>query len=340
MKNAQVVFTAPGEVEIESRPVRAPGRGEVLIETLCSLISTGTETTLLGGATDLGTTWSCLATFPRDVGYSNAGRVVECGTGVDTSWRDRLVSSHGPHAAWVTVAADELRPVPDGVDAESAAFTTLAEVALNGVRRGGLTWGERALVCGLGLVGQLTARAAAFAGARPVIGTDRVPARMARLPRSPSFVAIHADGGDLAARVRDALGGDLTDVAFEASGHPDAMRTLPRLVRDQGRIVVVSSPSAETRFDFHDACNRTSLSIIGAHYFSHPPQATADAPWSAKRHAAIFLAALAHGDVEVASLVTHRIPFAHATDAYRTLRDDREGTLAVILDWRNSEGHA
>ncbi|MFN7953285.1 MAG: zinc-binding dehydrogenase [bacterium] len=338
MKNAQVVFAAPLQVEIESRGLRAPGRGEVLIETICSLISNGTEGTLLAAAPGLGETWSKLASFPRDVGYSNVGRVVECGAEVDASWRDRIVSSHGPHAAWITVRADELRPVPDGVDPESAAFTTLAEVALNGLRRGALAWGERALVCGLGLLGQLTARAAAFAGARPVIGTDRSPSRMAKLPRTPSFVAIPADADALDTQVRAAAGGALVDVAFEVSGHPDAMRALPALVREQGRIVVLSSPSGETRFDFHDGCNRASLSIIGTHYFSHPPRATADAPWSAQRHAEIFLAALAHGEMEVASLISHRFPYTRAADAYRAVLGERDAALAVVLDWRESEG--
>lgn len=338
--NAQVRFVEPGQVELEARPVPAPGATQVLVRTSCSLISTGTETTLLGRAGGLGDTWSSLASYPRDAGYCNVGRVVACGSEVDPALAGSLVSSHAPHAAWVTVAADELRPVPAGVDAGSASFATIAEVALNGVRRGAAAWGERAIVVGLGLVGQVTARALAFAGVRPVVCVDLSRARLARVPASPAFVALHPDDGDLAARVREATGGPLADVAFEVSGHPDAMGILPALVREQGRIVVLSSPTGPTRFDFHDACNRTSLSIVGAHYFSHPPRATPDAPWSAKRHAEVFLHAVARGEIEVASLITHCLPAARAAEAYRTLVEDRDGTLAVLLDWRDGWGDA
>ncbi|MBK7975435.1 MAG: zinc-binding alcohol dehydrogenase [Deltaproteobacteria bacterium] len=334
MSNAQVRFVSPGRVELDPRPIPAPGRAQVLIRTICSLISTGTETTLLGGADGLGGTWSTLASYPATRAIATWGGVVECGSSVDAGWRGRLVSSHAPHGAWVTMAVDELRPVPDGVDAESAAFTTIAEVALNGLRRGAITWGERAVVLGLGLVGQVTARALALAGVRPVVGIDRARPRLGRLPTTGSFVPIHPDDGELLARLRAATGGELCDAAFEVSGCADAIHLLPPLLREQGRLVVLSSPVGETRFDFHDACNRTSLSIIGAHYFSHPPRATPDAPWSAKRHAEIFLGAVARGDIEVASLVTHRVPAARAGDAYRALIEDREATLAVILDWR------
>ncbi len=43
--NAQVRFVEPGQVELEARPVPAPGATQVLVRTSCSLISTGTETT-------------------------------------------------------------------------------------------------------------------------------------------------------------------------------------------------------------------------------------------------------------------------------------------------------
>lgn len=54
------------------------------------------------------------------------------------------------------------------------------------------------------------------------------------------------------------------DVAFEVTGNADLIPVEAAAVRGEGRLVIVSSPRAASRFDFHDLCNRPSLTIIGA----------------------------------------------------------------------------
>jgi threonine dehydrogenase-like Zn-dependent dehydrogenase len=328
-----VVFPAAGRLAVEARPVPAPGAGEVLLRTRVSLVSPGTELTVLDGGPEIGREWQALRSFPYVAGYSNVGEVVAAGPGAGEEWVGRRVASHSPHAAYAVCRAAELRPVPDGVGDEAAALTTLAEVAMNGLRRAALTWGESVAVVGLGLLGQLAARLARAAGARPVFGIDVAPERLARLPPSPAFVPLAGEAGGLAAALRDRLPAGV-DVVAEASGNPRALPGGALLLRPQGRLLVLSSPAGASSFDFHDLCNRTSLTIVGAHYFSHPPQATWNEPWSAVRHAELFLAWLAAGDLAVADLVTHRFPGERAEQAYALLRARRSETLGVVLDWR------
>jgi threonine dehydrogenase-like Zn-dependent dehydrogenase len=332
-----VVFPAPGEVALEERPMPTPGAGEVLLRTRVSLVSPGTELTVLDGGPTIGEEWQKLRRFPYVAGYSNVSQVIAVGPGVGAEWIGRRVDSHQPHAAYAVCLAAELRPVPEGVSDEAAALTTLAEVVMNGLRRVGLTWGESVAVVGLGLLGQLAARLSRLAGARPIFGIDPAPERLSRLPAGPPFVPLAGEAGQVVDAVRGPSRPAGVDVVVEASGNPRALSAEALLLRPQGRLLVVSSPSGPSTFDFHDLCNRTSLTLVGAHYFSHPPQATFDAPWSAKRHGEIFLDGLASGELSVDDLVTHRFPARQAVEAYALLRERRPETLGLLLDWRTLE---
>lgn len=332
-----VWFAGPREVELRSETPPRPEAGEVLLRTRRTLISSGTELSLLAGGPP-GTVWHEIADYPRRSGYSHVGEVEDVGPGVDRSWIGRRVASRRPHAAWIAAPADDLRPVPDAVSDEEATFSTLAGVVMNGLRRARLAWGESVAVFGLGLVGQLTARIAATAGAGPVFGLDRDADRIRRLPPSEPFVALRADDPEtLPDAVRERNHGRRVDLVVEATA---AAGLIPRelsLVRDQGRMLLLSSPRRPTEFDFHDLCNRRSLTLVGAHGFSQPSAATPDHPWTSRRNAELFLDWLRAERLEVAGLVTHRLPGERAAEAYELLRRRKEGqgedVLGVVLSW-------
>ena len=104
MKRKTLYFTAPGAVELREKSLPSLGADEVLVETICSAISAGTEMLIYQGR------------FPRDVetdsvisalrgdfkyplayGYAAVGKVVDVGKAVDKSWKDKLVFSFQPH---------------------------------------------------------------------------------------------------------------------------------------------------------------------------------------------------------------------------------------------------
>ena len=213
----------------------------------------------------------------------------------------------------------------------AAAFSTLALVALNGVRRSRLIFGEAAAVYGLGLVGQLTARICRFAGAWPVIGIDLSAYRLGFLPEGAGIVRVRADG-DVRAEVAEATAGRMADVVFEVTGNPDVIPTEFAVLHPQGRCVILSSPLSATKsFDFHDLCNGPSFTIIGAHNVSHPEHATRDNPWTMRRDTELFFDLLAGGAMDVAGLITRREPVQRAPEAYADLVRDRGREMGVVL---------
>jgi threonine dehydrogenase-like Zn-dependent dehydrogenase len=332
MKNPSIFFTAPERVEILDRPVPEAAAGEVLIRTRRSLISTGTELMLLLGRARESSVWAGLSRYPQPVGYSNVGEVVAAAADVDPAWLGQRVETHSRHALWVTSPVDQLRAVPDGVTDEEATFSSLAEVAMNGLRRVGLTWGESVAVFGLGILGQLSVRLCALAGAAPVFGIEPSGFRRGLMPRGPVFHALEGQSGDLENMVRRLNAGRGVDIVIELTGNPEVIPREPLLLRDQGRLLLLSSPRDATLFDFHDLCNRRSLTIVGAHGSSHPPAETPGAPWTGRRHGEIFLNRVAAG-LSVGELVSHRFPYQRAADAYRVLVEGRDEAMGVVFEW-------
>jgi len=334
MENPTIVFPASRRVELQDRPVPEPGPGQALIRTRCTLISTGTELSRLDGDRPRGKVWSTYGAYPSVPGYCNIGTVVGVGEGVEKDWIGKRVATHNPHVAYATAPVNACALVPDEVSDEEASFFTLAVISLNGLRRSRLVFGESAVIYGLGIIGQLTTQFCQFAGARPVIGVDLSQWRIDHLPDRPGIIGVNAGSADVKEAVAGATKNRMADVVFELTGNPDVIPQEIGVLRRQGRIVILSSPISATRsFDFHDLCNSPSITIIGAHNGSHPEYPTGDNPWTKKRHTELFFDLLRAGEIEVANLVSHRVPPEQAPQTYRMLLEDRSRALGIVFVW-------
>jgi len=334
MDNPTVVFPGPQEVEIEDRERPAPAADEVLVETDTSLVSTGTELTILSGDYPEESVWDDYGTYPFDAGYANVGTVVEAGGDADISPGTR-VATWSSHAAYVTARATDCVVVPDAVTDDQASLFAIAQIVMNGVRRGRVDWGETVVVYGLGILGQLAVRVCHLAGAETVVGVDLAPERIDYLPDTPGVVGVDASATDPVDAVEDATDGRLADVVFEVTGNPEAIPGEFEALREQGRLVLLSSPHGKTTLDFHDDVNAPSVEIIGAHQTSHPPVETPRTPWTKARHAGLFFSYLRRDRLTVGDLFSHSRPYGEAPDLYASLLDDRTGAMAVRLQWES-----
>jgi len=331
--NPTVVFTEPGNVTIEKRAIPTPNKGAVLIRTKRTLISTGTVLTILSGEFPEGSAWSRYGRFPFVPGYDNVGEVVEVGEGVSREWIGKRVASYSPHALFVTGTLDSLRPIGRELSDEEAVFFTIAEIVMNGVRRGGVRFGESVIIYGAGLLGQFAARFCRLCGARPVFVIDIADTRLALLPKDPHVIRLNPGKEDVVSAVRRETKGRMADVVFELTGNPKLIPNEFSYLREQGRFVVLSSPRGPTTFDFHDLCNSPSFTIIGAHNGSHPRFPTADNPWTKQRHVELYFDLVADGEMDVNALISHRVPYQEAPRIYQLLLQDRSQAMGVILIW-------
>ena len=196
-----------GELAVLDVPAPVCRPGGVLVRSLFSLISTGTEMMKVSEASlsmvgmararpdqvkkviDQVQQQGLVTTYKKvlnkldsytPLGYSLCGVVTEVGRGAEEFRVGQLVACAGNdqalHAEYNWVPVNLCAAVPPGVLPEHAAFATVASIAMHGVRRAEVQLGETAAVIGLGLIGQLVVRLLAAAGVQ-AIGIDPVPER-------------------------------------------------------------------------------------------------------------------------------------------------------------------
>jgi predicted dehydrogenase/threonine dehydrogenase-like Zn-dependent dehydrogenase len=269
-----------GELTVLDVPAPACKPGGVLVRSLYSLISTGTEMmkvsearmSLLGKARarpdqvrkllDSVAQQGALATYKKamnrldsytPLGYSLCGVVVEVGAGAEQFSVGQVVAAAGNefalHADVNWVPTNLCVPVPDGVAAEHAAFATVGAIAMQGVRRAEVALGETACVIGLGLIGQLVVRLLVASGVQ-VVGLDVVAARCRAAEKAgalacaaPDEAGLHQIEQVLLDRTAG-LGAD--HILLAAGGDSNGpVEVAARLARDRARVVDIG----KTRLD-------------------------------------------------------------------------------------------
>ena len=269
-----------GELAVLESPAPVCRPGGVLVQSLFSLISTGTEMMKLAEAKmsmvgkararpdqvrkvlDTVSQQGALATYKKvmnrldsytPLGYSLCGVVVEVGQGAEEFKVGQLVAAAGNeyalHAEYNWVPVNLCAPVPRGVAPEHAAFATVGSIAMHGVRRAEVQLGDTACVIGLGLVGQLVVRLLIASGVR-VIGLDVIEERC-RLAEQAGAVLCAAPTGDGMDAIQHSLdeisSGRGADHIFLAAGGSSngPVETAALLARDRARVVDIG----KTRLD-------------------------------------------------------------------------------------------
>ena len=367
------VCLVKGEIRVVDVPPPARGPGGVLVRTAYSVISTGTELATTGGGgggslvrralanPDLARrAWEKIGTIgvrrtvelirarervSLPLGYSAAGEVVEVGDGVRRlKVGDRVAcagAGYANHAEVNFVPENLVAPVPRGLATSSAAFATLASIALHGVRRLAPTLGEQVVVVGLGLVGQLAAQLLRISGCR-VLGIDLLRARI-DLARTLGLEAGVQPGEEDAREVVGewTAGAGADGILVCAAGTDVSLlnRALD-LCRPKGRLVLVGDvPIRISR----EALYRKEIDVLIARsygpgrYDSGYEEHGVDYPmpyvrWTAGRNLAEGLRLMAEGRLRVAELVADTRTLDEAPAAYRLLRAP-ERPLAVLLDY-------
>lgn len=358
--------TSNGRLDVVSGPGPIVRPGTLLIGNECSLISAGTERsvvqlarrTLLGKARErpdlvrrvlrklatdgLAKTVAQVRgklTEPIALGYSSSGVVLACGAGVQGFRPGDRVASNGPHAEIVCVPVNLCAAVPEGVSSEQAAFAVVSAIALQGVRLSRAALGETVLVVGLGLLGQITVSLLRAAGCR-VIGTDLDPARCARaLERGAEVARVGLDAGAVE-MLSGGLGADAV-VVTAAARNAAPLVLAGEAVRKKGRVVLVGVADIQLPRDvwyMKEAEFVVSCSYGPGRYDPRYEEQGHDYPaawvrWTEQRNIAAALDMMARGSLEVSSLITHRYDIAKAGDAYALIESGSAPYLGVMLGY-------
>lgn len=336
-------------------PAPGPRAGSLLVRTRCSVVSAGTERILVdfGRAGWLGkarqqperlralfakvrtdgplATWAAIRAkleMPIPLGYCNVGDVLEGGGSTAVRPGQRVVSN-SPHAEMVLAPHRLAAVVPDGVADEAAAFVPLAAIALEGVDLLHVKAGDRVVVIGLGLIGQLAVRLLRALECE-VLGLDPVAERRAMAERHGAAV-VPADVDPLDAAMAWSKGQGVAGVLITATSSSDVIvNQAARSCRYRGRVVLVGVVGLRldrAAFYRHEVSFQVSCSYGRRDHTG---------PGSVQANFRQVLASMEVGRLPVDDLISHRFPFAEAEAAYETLRGGK--AVGILLDYRSPPG--
>ena len=342
MHARQAVIVEPHKAEVRAVELPDPAPNQILVETEVSAVSAGTELAVWTGTHQWLKDpnlpdWK----FPFRPGYSAAGTVVAVGAAV-AGWRpgDR-VSYPGNHASAELLTLGHERGrlwrLPDGLDAERAAWACIARYGMGAGIRAGVTLGRSAAVLGLGIIGQFALRCLLAAGAHPVVGIDGVRMRREAARAAGADHVLDPAAGEAGVQLAAFLGTRGAEVVADATGVPAAVPAAMRLACDGGQVVVVGSPRGKAQdVNFYDDLHRRYLEVTGAHgnMLFEPAHTRLAGAWDIDKAQRWLLAALSAARLSTAGLVTHRIEPAGLGTAYEGLLQHKEEYLGVVVRWK------
>ena len=361
-----------GGTHIVDVPAPAVRPGHVLVRSLVSLISAGTERMLVefGRSNmldkarqqpdkvrmvlDKVKTDGLMPTVqavqskldqPLPLGYSNVGVVVETGAGITDLSVGDVVVSNGPHAEIVCVPRNLCARVPDNVTPDSAAFTVLAAIALQGIRLIKPTLGENIVVTGLGLIGLVAVQLLRANGCN-VLGIDTDASRVA-MARELGAEAVDLSAGEdpLERAAAFSNGRGVDAVLLTASTKSDEpVHQAAEMCRQRGRIVLVGVTGLKlSRADFYEKeiSFQVSCSYGPGRYDSSYEEQGNDYPfgfvrWTEQRNFEAVLGLMADGKLDISNLVSHRFGVDDAGQAYDLLAEG--APLGIIIEYPQDAG--
>jgi predicted dehydrogenase len=361
-----------GVTEVADVPAPLADAGHLLIRTTHSVVSAGTERMLVnfGKANlfekarqqpdkvrqvlDKVRTDGLFATLeavrskldqPLPLGYSSAGVVIDVGRGVEGFAAGDRVVSNGKHAEVVSVPKHLCAVIPDEVPNDHAAFAVLAAIGLQGIRLAKPTVGECVAVTGLGLIGLLVVQLLRAQGCR-VLGIDFDAQRLSLAAQfGAQTVDLSVVSDPLAAAVDFSRGRGVDAVIITAATTSnEPVRQAARMCRQRGRIVLVGVVGLElSRADFYEKelTFQVSCSYGPGRYDPAYEEAGHDYPvgfvrWTEQRNLEAVLDLMAGRSLNLAPLITHRVPIARAGDAY-DLVVGRQASIGIVLEYPHDE---
>lgn len=284
---------------------------------------------------------------PSTLGYSCAGEVIAVGSQV----RDINVGDHiacggkgAVHAEVVSVPRNLCVKVDKSIDLRHAALTSVAAVAIQGIRQADLRFGENCVVIGLGLIGQLTIQILKASGISAIgIDLDARAVNSAKENGADMSMLRKKDG--LIPGIIDFTGGIGADAVIITAGtlSNDPVELAGDLLRKKGRVVIVGAcPTGFSRKNYYqkELELRMSTSYGPGRYDDNYELKGQDYPigyvrFTENRNMLTYVNMLETGKIHVEKLITHSFKFNEVFDAYKMIIDKSDYYLGILLEYQD-----
>lgn len=335
MKRRIIAFTSVRTVAVQEQDLRPLGEHEVLVRNEVSAISAGTERACLLDLPNLADAKP--GQFPKYVGYSGVGVVIDRGSAVTSvAVGDRVLthwgSAHSDHNYVsednvVRIDAASLRP-------DHAVFAVIAGFSLNAVRKTRFELGESAAVVGMGILGTFALALLRSAGAVPLVAADLSAPRRALALALGAHHAVDPTEPGYADRVRAATGGGAR-VVIEVTGQAVALQQALSFTARFGRVALLGCTRvSDAAIDFYRDVHRPGIEILGAHTHARATRESRPHAWTWQDDARALMALMNDGRLAMDRIVSAAFAPHHAPEVYQRLIDDPDFPVGAVFDWR------
>jgi len=340
-----VTIRAPGDVTLVEYEQRVPGAGEVLVRTLYSGVSAGTELTAYRGTNPyVHKRWDDASrlfvagdpTFPFPLagwGYEQVGSVEALGDGVTELEVGELVWGAWGHRSAAPVFESRLagRVLPAGFPPLCGVFARIGAVALNAVLDADVHIGETVAVFGQGVPGLLATQLARLNGGT-VVAVDRLPRRLELAQMLGAATVVDAATTSAAEAIKRVTNGRGADVVIELTGSSEALHEAIRSAAYGARVVVAGFGQGEaTGLRLGEEFHHNRIELVSSQIANVPARL---APrWTTLRLERTIVDLHGDGRLELEGLVSHVLPAARAADAFRLLDEHPDEAVQVVLDF-------
>lgn len=302
-----------------------PGSRDLVIKAEYSGVSMGTEIWFYSGRRtgDI--------KFPAVPGYQTVGIVQSVGSEVKGyKPGDRVFVAKGKltekskrnwfgsHMQTLIADYESVLRIEEGIDAKEAVFSAMPAVSMRGLGYIKSNPGDKVVVLGQGMIGQMTAQIARIHGLH-VMATDNLPLRVDISEKHSSNRAAVASQTNILEWVNEQTDGKGADIVIDTTGSSAIFQHCVELVRHQGQIVMQGWYLDPISVDFH----LTHLKEPTVYY---PCGFYPDAQMQA-------LSWLKEGKLKIDPLITHAFHPNQCQEAYDLMLNHPEKTLNVLFDW-------
>lgn len=336
MKCKQIVFVEPCNAQLLDEDLPELGADRVRVKTCVSTISCGTERANLVGDPSVSPTKAPSVDFPRRLGYSSAGIVVEKGSAVESvEVGDRVIVFGGFHKEYNTVREKSIVKLPDSVSFETGAMCYISTFPMAAIRKTRLEVGESAIVMGLGILGMTAVKILRAAGAVPIIAADPNPERRQIALQNGADYAVDPTAEGFADEVKRLTGGGV-NVAIEVSGVGAGFNEVLDCMAKFGRVALLGcTRDSDFTVDYYRKIHAPGITVIGAHTMARPKTESHPGWFTERDDIKAMLKLCEGGRCELENLVAETHSPEECHEVYGRLASDRNFPIAVQFDWRN-----
>ncbi len=339
MKCSQIVFTDVNKAELLEAEVAEPAANEVVVETMVSTISCGTERANITGNPNVNGAGASSVSFPRYLGYNSCGIVVKKGEAVKSvKVGDKVVVTWAFHKKYNTVTESNVVKIEDAnVSFETGAMCLIGSFPMAAIRKTRLEMGESAIVMGLGILGMIAVKLLRVAGAVPIIAADPNPERRKIALENGADYAFDPLEPDFAQQVKKITNGGVK-VAIEVTGVGAGFNEALDCMAKFGRVALLGcTRDSNFTVDYYKKIHAPGITVIGAHTVARPDFESHPGWFTHADDIRAILKLCSGGRLCLENLIEETHLPEECGEVYNRLVFDKKFPVVAQFDWRSSK---